>query len=459
MDRRSRVYMALKENVNLSPVLSTLMVLLLLTSSTLNVQLISVIAQDNNNASNASEQNTKMLPKMRDNSLKVEVVAVGLSNPTSMSFIDKNNMLVTEKNGTISLVTIGSLHAKPVANLLVDKGGEHGLLGIATINEDYNNNTAQLIRKSTTTKNDNKTSVFVYATQTVGLKAQYRNRVYAFHWSNGTLVDKHPILDLPGGPYLLNVGGKLAIGPDKHLYTIIGDLSSQRGLLQNEKAGQIQPDNSSVIVRVNLDGTPSKSNPFSNNNISTMHYYYGYGIRNGFGLVFDPVTGTLWDTENGPDHFDEINIVKPGFNSGWAKVMGPISKSNMHERDLVNFQGSHYTDPVFSWYPEVAPTGIEFLKSSKLGSKYTNNLFVGSYNNSTLYYFELNQSRTGLKFGNIQTGNFVADNQAKLNRIIFGTDFDRITDIKTGPDGYLYVLSYEGGKIFRIVPRINNIPH
>jgi len=107
----------------------------------------------------------------------------------------------------------------------------------------------------------------------------------------------------------------------------------------------------------------------------------------------------------------------------------------------------------FSWYNVVGPTSIEFLKSSKLGSKYTNNIFVGDYNGGDLYYFELNQSRTGIRFGDVQKGNFVADNSGKLSEITFGTGFERITDIKTGPDGFLYILSYDGGKIFRIVPQ------
>ena len=98
-----------------------------------------------------------------------------------------------------------------------------------------------------------------------------------------------------------------------------------------------------------------------------MHRYYAYGIRNSFGLAFDPVTGNLWDTENGPDVYDEINIVKPGFNSGWIQVMGPISRNTgITEGQLVNFPGSHYADPVFSWRNPVAVTDIEFMKSSSL---------------------------------------------------------------------------------------------
>ena len=92
-------------------------------------------------------------------------------------------------------------------------------------------------------------------------------------------------------------------------------------------------------------------------------YYYAYGIRNSFGMDFDPVTGKLWDEENGPAFGDEINLVEPGFNSGWIRVMGPLSRSvGVNTDQLVNYPGSHYADPVFSWKNPVAVTGIEAYK-------------------------------------------------------------------------------------------------
>ena len=184
-----------------------------------------------------------------------------------------------------------------------------------------------------------------------------------------------------------------------------------------------------------------------------MHKYYAYGVRNSFGITFDPMTGNLWQTENGPDVYDEINVVKPGFNSGWIQVMGPLSRNAGVSTDqLVNFPGSHYADPVFSWKNPVAVTDIEFMKSSMLGEKYKNNIFVGDYNNGNLYYFELNSTRTGIKQ---QTGpsGLVIDNSAQLSSVTFGTGFGGITDIKTGPtDGFLYVLSINDGNIYKIVP-------
>jgi glucose/arabinose dehydrogenase len=185
-----------------------------------------------------------------------------------------------------------------------------------------------------------------------------------------------------------------------------------------------------------------------------MHKYYAYGIRNSFGITFDPVAANLWQTENGPDVYDEINVVKPGFNSGWIKVMGPLSRNTGVNiaNELVNYSGSHYADPVFSWKNPVALTGIEFMKSSALGQEYKNNIFVGEYNNGNLYYFEVNSTRTGIK---PQAGLscLVLDNDNQLSTVTFGTGFGAISDIKTGPkDGFLYVVSINDGTIYKIVP-------
>ena len=98
-----------------------------------------------------------------------------------------------------------------------------------------------------------------------------------------------------------------------------------------------------------------------------MPKYYAYGVRNSFGLAFDPLTAELWDTENGPDRNDEINLVLPGFNSGWERIMGPVGRDAEGTGDLVQFPGSHYADPKFSWFNPVGLTAIVFMKSPLLG--------------------------------------------------------------------------------------------
>ena len=99
----------------------------------------------------------------------------------------------------------------------------------------------------------------------------------------------------------------------------------------------------------------------------------------------------MWETENGEKTYDEINLVKQGFNSGWDKIMGPISRNNnTSESKLFQLNGSYYADPKFSWRLSIGVTAIEFLNSPNLGNKYKNNIFIGDINNGNIYYFKLN---------------------------------------------------------------------
>ncbi len=167
--------------------------------------------------------------------------------------------------------------------------------------------------------------------------------------------------------------------------------------------------------------------------------------------AFDPVTKYLWDTENGPAFEDEINLVKPGFNSGWSKIMGLSTNKTIDWTSLVDFNGKgKYRDPEFVWNHTVAPTGLEFLASDKLGSEYQNDLFVAGGNHAKIYHFDLNANRTGL----ILEGNLtdkIANQMADDERHIFGYSFYSPMELKTGPDGYLYVVDFNG-TIYRIVP-------
>jgi aldose sugar dehydrogenase len=388
-------------------------------------------------------------PIFKDPDLGVEsIVEEGLSSPTSMAFIGNNSILVLEKNsGEVRLVSNGALLEEPVMKLDVDATTLtccRGLLGIANIENE----------------------IFLYFSEAAKDGQPVRNRLYKYQWNdhNHTLTNPELILDLPATPGPNHPGGKITIGKDHYLYTVIGDLNNE-GQLQNIEDGP-EPNDSSVILKIGPeDGSPANDNPFLNNaeqGESQMDKYYAYGIRNSFGLAIDPVTGYLWEAENGDRDYDEVNIVRPGFNSGWKKLVGPISESEVTEEDLVNFPNSHYSDPVFSWNPSLGITDIEFLSSSKFGPKYTNNIFVGDITNGNLYFFEVNKTRTGLTFDNpdIQE-DLMVDNEEQLESITLGTGFGGITDIQTGPDGFLYVLTFDQesdgeGKIYKILPSGNH---
>ena len=437
----------------------------------------------------ASDNNNIPASTLDDSDLEVELVTEGLESPTSMAFIGNHgDMLILEKSGEVILFTNENKSKITLLNLTVDDRNERGLLGVAVLNNNIEDSYTTAMaasnknQKVTTRDNNGSTSsatttaspssiptfVFFYLTEASkeDRSQVLGNRIYRFEWndtdkslSNGTLI-----LDLPVLPGQNHNGGKLiADSENRHIYAVIGDLN-RKGMLQNFKNGSL-PDDTSAILRINPDGSPAQGNPFLNvsrtddGSYSNLSKYYAYGIRNSFGLAIDPETGTLWDTENGPDGFDEINIVRPGFNSGWATVMGPIESSNVtSENELVNFLGSSsYADPVFSWGRAVGVTDIEFYDSDKLGNDYTNNIFVGDANNGDLYFFEVNEDRSGLQFEQPSLDDdLVASNDRERAAVIFGSGFpSSITDVETGPDGYLYVLTFHPtmGTISRIVPQ------
>ena len=373
-------------------------------------------------------------PTLSDPNIRVEKVIAGLESPTSMAFLDNDDIIITQKdNGRVRLVSNGVLQPQPILQVPVLNNSERGLLGVAIAN--------------TTTGSSTKT-VFLYYTEPVGDQA--RNRIYRYEWNGvNNLTGGRLILDLPGEPGPNHNGGKMQIGPDGMLYAVKGDLNRD-GMLQNVRDGP-PPDDTSVILRVDYNGN-GVGNVLSAMGVD-LSKYYAYGIRNSFGFDFDPLTGVLWDVEDGPTDYDEINIVLPGFNSGWQKVMGPLGIEGITAEDLVLFQGSHYADPVFSWLRSEGVTDMEIFNSTSLGEEYAYNMFVGDINNGNLYFFTINGNRSGLDLGGIPgLEDFVANNSEELNAVILGRGFSGgITDIQTGPDGYLYILTFSGD-LYRVVP-------
>jgi aldose sugar dehydrogenase len=363
-----------------------------------------------------------------------------------MVFLDNDTLLVTQKDdGNAIAITNGTVKSQPVISVEVENRATHGLLGITAV------------EKPSTSSSDHTKLVFLYYTELYG-QNQVRNRVYRYEWDqeNQTLVNGTMVLDLPADPGPGHNGGKIEADKNGNLYAVIGDLGRE-GQLQNVCQGPA-PDDTSVIIRILQNGSGVSDNPFFKSSNEWMQKYYAYGIRNSFGLEIDPISRLLWDTENGPDSYDEMNIVRPGFNSGWNRIMGPISRSSTEQTDLEEelmiFEGSKYADPIFSWKDSVGLTDLEFLNSTAFGPKYAYNLFVGDINNGNLYYFELNDSQTGVKLDN-DLGDLtdqVADDGKERSHIVFGSGFDDgITDIETGPDGFLYILAFSGS-IYRILP-------
>ena len=394
-------------------------------------------------------------PTVKDNVLKVEKVTDGLEKPTSMAFLGPNDILVTEKEtGKVMHVIDGQIQDTPAIDVSVATDIERGLLGIALAKQP--DGKIYVFLSYTESSNDADGSDFEDNVDPSG------NRLYRYEYIDGQLENPTLLLDLtaiPDNGRGEHNGGKIRIGPDNNVYYMVGEVGGHRTQAQNIEDGP-EPNGLGGVLRVTQDGDIVKDDVIFGDE-SPLNLYYAMGIRNSFGMDFDPVTGNLWDTENGPTAGDEINLVYPGFNSGWSLIQG-FSKNDFMGTgatpdDLVYFGKGSYSEPKFSWVTPIGVTALEFLNSSKLGTGYQNNMFVGDINNGLLYRFVLNEARNDLSFDNGYAENTapLADrevNDPKENQpIVFGQGFGGITDLQTGPDGYLYVLSYTGS-LFRILP-------
>jgi aldose sugar dehydrogenase len=395
-------------------------------------------------------------PTLSSDKLMAEKVSGGFENPTGIAFLGPNDILVIEKDtGDVLRMLNGEVLPEPLAKLKVANEVERGLLGIAV------------------SKNPSadKNYVFLYYTEAESESGESAdengdeplgNRLYRFELSeDGTkLLNSKLLLDLPYEPGPAHNGGAVTVGPDENVYIVVGNLLANAderfegfSLDQNIKDGEA-PDGRGGILRVTQDGQLVDGKGILGDE-HPLDMYYAYGIRNSFGISFDPVTGKLWDTENG-GRYDEINLVEPGFNSGWEKVIGKASlQEDFNDSDLVDFNGKgKYGDPEFSWEADsefrTAPTSIVFLNSDKFGEQYENDMFVGDVRGN-IYHFKPNTDRTKLLLAE-PLADDVANDSSEIEDLIFAKFAGVITDLKVGPDGYLYVLLYDRGELFRIVP-------
>src|SRR5688572_14180444 len=396
-----------------------------------------------------------------DANLQATTVLSGLNQPIGIVFLALNDFFVLEKaTGQVKRVINGTAEPAPVLDLEVNSNSERGLLSMALHPDFPATPFVYIFWTESSTGAD---------TAVVGSVSLLGNRVDRFSWNGSSLAFDRNLIQLrarqtdniavPGHPGTNNGnenanhnGGVIRFGPDGKLYTFIGDVG-RRGRLQNlpngpfltapfvdDTFGGPAPDNahlSGVILRLNPDGTAPPDNPFFNvgaamggevgANIQKIH---SYGYRNGFGMAFDPLSGHLWETENGDDSFSEINRAFPGLNSGWIQVMGPLSRfpqfksieTTQYGRALQQrrfpptrlpytsavalsrmfmLPGATYADPDFSWKYEVAPAGTEFVTGSALGSEYSGTLWIGTARSfeavggtgGSLYRFRLTPDR------------------------------------------------------------------
>jgi glucose/arabinose dehydrogenase len=477
-------------------------------------------------------------PAVLDPDLGVRTVVSGLVTPSTMAFLGANDFLVLEKNtGAVKRVVNGAVQGT-VLDLSVNNASERGLLGIAlhprfpvdpgvylywTCRSSLDLD-ADPFRPEEQACSDDPAAMFGQPdTDDILRVPLLGNRVDRFEWTGTALVYdanlrklrafQHDGAPEPPGqgdsaqPARGNHdGGPIAFGPDGKLYVAVGDLG-RRGQMQNltdgptpptddDQFGGPEPDAahlSGVVLRLNDDGSTPNDNPFVAEG-GVVADVFAYGLRNTFGIAFDPASGALWDQQNADDAFDELNRVERGMNGGWIQIMGPVERiaqfkqieqtlppsgglagaqlqqirwppSNIADSPqaalsrLHVLPGSQYSDPEFSWKFAVPPAGIGFLSSSALGPQYRDDLFAGAATPTTsggyLFRFNLTGNRRKIAVDDPRLEDRVADNNAKHDiteseSLLFGTNFGVGTDIETGPNGNLFVVSLTQGAVYEI---------
>jgi glucose/arabinose dehydrogenase len=458
-------------------------------------------------------------PELVDPDLEVQAAVSGLNQPVSMAFLGEGDMLVLEKaSGQVKHVVDGEVRGVAL-DLAVNSASERGLLGIALHPKFRKNGFVYLFWSESNTGAD---SGSLEGVRLMG------NRIDRFEWDGEALEFDRSILQFRAfqadadQPLRGNHdGGVLRFGPDGKLYAIVGD-TGRRGQLQNlvngpfgpgipdDQFGGPEPDDAhrtGVIVRLNDDGSAPRDNPFFGVGRSmggevgaNIQRLFAYGLRNSFGMAFDPSSGDLWEQENGDDSFSELNRAEPGMNSGWVQIMGPASRvaqfkaietdptapqpfadagyfglqqvrwppTNIADTPaealsrLFMLPGAEFSDPELSWKFEVAPGGIGFLDSSALGGDYRRDLFMGGARDflegGHLFRIELTGNRRAVDVDDPRLEDGVADNVNKWElteseSLLFGRNFGVGTDIQTGPDGHLYVVSLSKGAVYEIERR------
>ncbi len=488
-------------------------------------------------------------PEMTVPNLAVRTTVTDLITPISMAFLGDNDFFVLEKNtGQVKRVVNGAVQST-VLDLGVNFASERGLLGIALHPNFPSNNGVYLFwtcRSTALPANEffpDETrcldaNMFAADTDEILQVPLLGNRVDRFNWNGSSLTFDHNLIMLrafqnDGAPVPPNQGdeeqpprgnhdgGVLRFGPDGKLYILFGD-NGRRGQLQNLPCGPTancpgpaQPDDqfggpepddahlSGVILRLNPDGTTPTDNPFFSAGASipgqagiNIQKIFAYGLRNSFGMDFDPISGALWEEENGDDSFSEINRADPGFNSGWVQIMGPPSRIAQYkaietspENDpcldtpyfglqqlrwspeliadspaqalsrLFVLPGSHYSEPEFSWKFELAPGAIGFVRGRGLGPQYEGDLIVGGARSilqgGHLFHFNITGNRRKIGVDDPRLEDRVADNLCKFDlteseSLLFGRNFGTVTDLQNGPNGSMYVVSIDTGSVFEI---------
>jgi glucose/arabinose dehydrogenase len=343
--------------------------------------------------------------------VRTTILASGLWHPWSLAFLPNGDMLITERNGKLRMMRDGKLDSEPVA-------------GVPPVHSVRLSGLMEILPHPKFAENH---LVYLTYTKDVGPN-QVATTLARGRLEGHQLVDVKDILICDPWAGDGGSGSRLAWGRDGMLYMTTG--------ASNGNAAQEPGSLRGKVLRLRDDGTAAPGNPFEGRP-GYRPEIYTIGHRNSLGLALNPVTGDLWNNENGPYGGDEINILKPGANYGWPKVSFGREYSGPK---IPNF-AEGMTQPIVFWAPSIAPSGMAF---------YTGTRFAGWKNNVLV----------GAMLGGAAQG------YPHLERITFDQNWDevgrqslltdlrkRIRDVRQGPDELVYVLTdEEDGALIRLEP-------
>jgi len=352
---------------------------------------------------------------------KLTLFASGLNTPWGMAFLPDGRLLVTQKGGTLLLLsdtgaTIGTVGGVPA----VDSAGQGGLLDVA-LDPQFNlgtNRRIYLAYSEPGTGGTNGTAV---------ARADLNAALTALE--NVTVIFQQLPKKVSQGHY----GSRLVFRADGTLFVTLGE---RQMAINPANEAQSLTSQLGKVVRIHTDGTIPADNPYASSTNALTRAVWSYGHRNPQAAALNPTTGELWVTEHGPQGGDEVNLSLPMRNFGW-----PIVSYGCNYGDPVGTScriggGVHsapYTAPLAFWYPtSTAPGGAMFYTGRRF-PEWQGNFLVGGLAGKTLYRLVLNTSMSAI-----------------VGQEPFFAGQHEIRDLKQGPDGWIYLISRNTNAIYRI---------
>lgn len=343
---------------------------------------------------------------------RVDTVAKGLDHPWSLAWLPDGRMLVTERPGRLRLVSRDGKISPPATGVPAVRAEDTGGLLDVVLDPAFAQN--HLIYLTYLEPRDGGAGIAV-------ARARLGEAGGAPSLEALTVIFR-AMPNLDNG---LNVGSRLAFGPDGLLYVTLGDRMTARGQAQDLSSDL------GKVIRIAPDGSIPRQNPFAGAQ-GARPEIFTLGHRNPEGLAFDPGTGVLWEHENGPKGGDRVNVIRPGANYGWPEIAYGVDYSG--EPVGSGTQKPGMTQPIYYWDPSIAPSGLA-VYSGDLFPAWKGDLLVGALKGRRLVRLHIQDGR-------------VAGEEVLLTELK-----ERIRDVRQGPDGAVYLLTDNAaGRILRLTP-------